>query len=122
MSVHRIDGVLGRLAGGNVEVDGPAEPGGSVRVRMGVLFRAVVPLAWITSASVSRPRLRDGIGVHGWRGSWLVNGGLGDVAVLEIDPPVRVWVTGLRVRCHRLALGVEDPAALVAEVGAAAAP
>lgn len=35
-----------------------------------------------------------GIGVHGWRGRWLVNGAVSGIATLEIDPPARASVLG----------------------------
>jgi hypothetical protein len=121
LSTHAIAGVLGRLARGTVEVSGSRRVAGVVRVRMGVLFRADIPLEHIRSTSVNRPKLLAGVGVHGWRGSWLVNGRMGDATVLEIDPPVRAWVTGIPVTCHRLSLGVEDPAALATELDPASA-
>src|SRR5262249_56750703 len=69
----------------------------AVRVRMSWSFRADVPRAAIRSAH----RLHDerwSIGVHGWRGRWLVNGARGPLASLAIAPPAHAAVRGIRIR------------------------
>jgi hypothetical protein len=84
-----------------------------VRVRMGWSFSADVPRASIRSAH----RLRDkrwSIGVHGWRGRWLVNGARGPLVVLEIAPPAHARVLGFRVRLRELIVSVEEADALIA--------
>ena len=69
-----------------------------LRVRMGWAFGATVARAQIRAARHSEG-LVGGIGVHGWRGHWLVNGAASGLVTLEIDP------AGARVgdRCARQA-------------------
>ena len=84
-----------------------------VRVRMGWSFSADVPRASIRAAH----RLRDkrwSIGVHGWRGRWLVNGARGPLVALELAPPTRARVLGIRVRLQELIVSVNEPDALIA--------
>jgi hypothetical protein len=117
LSTHRIAGLLGRAVVATVSVEGPPDAR-VVQVRMGPFFRADVPLDRVTSAAVGRPRWLAGVGVHGWRGSWVVNGRFGRAAILEVDPPTRGWVCSIPCKVRRIALGVTDPAALVAELQA----
>ena len=90
--------------------------GDTLRVRMGWAFRATIPVDGITGA---RPRqgLVGGIGVHGWRGRWLVNGATTGLVVLAIDPTVRAWATGVPVRLRELTLSLEDPDGFLAALG-----
>lgn len=86
----------------------------SVRVRMGIGFRAEFP-----RASVRGPRRcpnRLSIGVHGWRGRWLVNGAHGPLVAFALEPPCRAWVSGFPVQLRELAVSVDDPDALVEEL------
>jgi hypothetical protein len=88
----------------------------TLRVRMGWAFRATIPVSQITSA---RPRSGavGGIGVHGWRGRWLVNGATTGLVLISIDPSVRAWGTGIPVQLRELTLSLEDPDAFVAALG-----
>ena len=56
------------------------------------------------------------LGVHGWRGRWLVNGAAGPLVALEIEPPVRARVIGIPVRLRELFVSVDDPDAVIAEL------
>lgn len=87
--------------------------GDQLRVRMGWSFRADIPLASITSVEPFTG-LVGGIGVHGWRGTWLVNGAARGVVSIHIDPPVRARALGVPVRLRILQVSVEDPDALIA--------
>ncbi len=88
-----------------------------LHVRMGWAFRARLPRTAITGArSVSGPV--GGIGVHGWRGRWLVNGSMDRIVGLDIDPAVRALAVGLPVHLHYLALSLEDPDAFLAALKA----
>lgn len=84
-----------------------------VRVRMGWSFQAEIPLRSITAAKASSG-LVGGIGVHGWRGRWLVNGATSGLVTLEIDPPARARVLGVPVRLRALRVSVESPDGLLA--------
>jgi hypothetical protein len=88
-----------------------------LHVRMGWAFRARVPRSAITGArSVSGPV--GGIGVHGWRGRWLVNGSMDRIVGIDIDPAVRAVATGIPVHLHYLALSLEDPDGFLAALKA----
>ena len=84
-----------------------------LRVRMGWSFQADIPLASITSVEPFKG-LVGGIGVHGWRGTWLVNGAARGIVSIHIDPPARARVLGLPVRLRILQVSVEEPDALIA--------
>ena len=58
-----------------------------------------------------------GIGVHGWRGRWLVNGAANGLVAVEIDPPACARVLGVPVRLRYVRVSVQDPDALVAALG-----
>ena len=84
-----------------------------LRVRMGWAFRADIPLSSV--AGVRRfSGLPGGIGVHGWRGTWLVNGSIRGIVAIDVDPPVRARVLGVPVRLKVLQVSVESPDELIA--------
>ncbi len=85
-----------------------------VRVRMGVGFRAEFPRASVRFPQ--RFRNQISIGVHGWRGGWLVNGASGPLVGFCLDPSSRARVYGVPVRLRELAVSVDDPDALIAEL------
>jgi hypothetical protein len=84
-----------------------------MHVRMGWAFRARVPRTAITGASAVSGRV-GGIGVHGWRGRWLVNGSMDKIVGVDIDPAVRAVATGIPVHLRYLALSLENPDAFLA--------
>jgi hypothetical protein len=94
-----------------VDVDG-----GWVVVRMGWAFQARVPRSAIVSAA-REPGRRISIGVHGWRGDWLVNGSSRSIVALDIDPPVAARAVGVGIRLHRLAVSLEEPDAFLGALG-----
>ena len=61
--------------------------------------------------------LVGGIGVHGWRGRWLVNGAATGLVAITVDPAVRAWAVGVPVKLRELTLSLEDPDALVGALG-----
>jgi hypothetical protein len=81
---------------------------GSIRVTMGWAFRATIPLSSVRRIYKDRNMWR-GIGVHGWRGEWLVNGSVSGIVTIEIDPPARARVIGVPVRLTKLYVSLEDP-------------
>jgi hypothetical protein len=83
-----------------------------VRVRMGWAFGAALPRTSIRSAR-RVPRNAISIGVHGWRGRWLVNGAAGPLVAVAIDPPAPARVLGVPVRLRELVVSVDDPDALI---------
>jgi len=93
-----------------VELDGQ-----ELRVRMGWAFRARIPRGALRGAAV-KTAMVGGIGVHGWRGRWLVNGSMEGIVGVDVDPPARALAVGIPVRLHYLALSLEDPEGFVAAV------
>jgi hypothetical protein len=55
-------------------------------------------------------------GVHGWRGSWLVNGSSSGLVRFEIEPAVRALIMGIPVRLTTLRLSVTSPSELIDEL------
>lgn len=91
-----------------VDIDGDR-----LRVRMGWTFRADIPLSSVKGAKPFSG-LAGGIGVHGWRGTWLVNGGIRGIVEVAVDPPARARVLGVPVRVKVLQVSVQSPEELVA--------
>lgn len=81
-------------------------------VHMGWAFRADIARTAVAGVHEDTAFV-GGIGVHGWRGRWLVNGAASGLVAIEIAPAARAWVCGLPVRVHRLRVSVEDPAGLL---------
>ena len=80
----------------------------TVTVRMGWGFRASFPRSAV--AAVERlDRLVISRGVHGWRGSWLVNGAGRPLTEIKLAPRQRARVIGVPVRLTRLLLSVTEP-------------
>ncbi len=88
-----------------IEVDGD-----TIRVRMGAAFRAKFTRADISAVGGYRPVVS--VGVHGWRGRWLVNGANRPIARVTFALPVRARVLGFRVQLRELLVSVADVAEL----------
>jgi hypothetical protein len=101
------------LMGAGPRVSGVELDEDLLRVRMGWSFRADIPRTSIVRAQPFTG-LVGGIGVHGWRGRWLVNGAATGVVTLELDPPARGHVLGLPVRLRRLQVSLTSPDDLLA--------
>jgi hypothetical protein len=87
----------------------------TVQVRMGWAFRAEIDRRSIVGAK-SDSNKYAGIGVHGWRGSWLVNGSVSGIVTVSIDPPAPARVVGFPVRLRTLYVSLEDPAGFLARL------
>jgi hypothetical protein len=94
-----------------VDIDGDR-----LRVRMGWTFRADIPLSSVKGAK-KFTGLAGGIGVHGWRGTWLVNGGIRGIVEIAVDPPARGRVLGIPVRVKVLQVSVQSPEELITALG-----
>ena len=88
----------------------------AVRVRMGWAFRTTIPRAHITGCE-ARTGLVGGIGVHGWRGRWLVNGAATGLVTISVEPPVPAWVV-VPVRLSQLTVSLDEPDAFIAALAA----
>ena len=86
-----------------------------LRVRMGWAFRAKVPSDRVVAATESE-RTTISIGVHGWRGRWLVNGSGRRLVEIDIAPRSRGWVLGVPVKLRQIIVSAGDPTALVAAI------
>ncbi|WP_445167402.1 hypothetical protein ACTXG7_26965 [Mycolicibacterium sp. Dal123E01] len=84
---------------------------GTLHVTMGWGFSADVPFA----KPATGPFM--GLGVHGFRGRWLVNGSSKGVVELTIDPPVKAKICGIATTLRTLLVSVTDPDALIAACG-----
>jgi len=88
----------------------------TVDVRMGWAFHTTFPRASVRTATVADRPVWWSIGVHGWRGEWLVNGSADGVVWLAIEPSARARVLGFPVALRRLGVSVDAPSALVHEL------
>ncbi|MFL5867433.1 MAG: hypothetical protein ACJ766_10095 [Thermoleophilaceae bacterium] len=86
-----------------------------VGVRMSWGFHADLPRRSIQSVRRVGNAVTS-IGVHGWRGRWLVNGAFGPLVALEIDPPVPARACGIPIRLRELLVSVEDPDTVVSKL------
>ncbi len=88
-----------------IEIDGD-----TIRVRMSYGFRARFTRGDVSSVNTFRPVAS--IGVHGWRGRWLVNGAHRPIARVTLALPARARVVGFPVRLRELLVSVDDVAEL----------
>jgi hypothetical protein len=100
-----------RYSGAEVDAD-------RLIVRMGWGFSAQVPRSAIRSAERTHG-LVGGIGVHGWRGRWLVNGAASGLVMVRFDPAQRARVMGFPVKLVTLCLSLEEPDRFLAEIATA---
>jgi hypothetical protein len=84
--------------------------GDTIRVRMAWAFRVKFTRGDISTVDTNRPVLS--IGVHGWRGRWLVNGANRPIARITLALPARARVLGFPVRVRELFVSVDDVAEL----------
>jgi hypothetical protein len=82
-----------------------------VKVRMGWAFETTFPRDSVISAAPldTAPLSR---GVHGFAGSWLVNGAGDRVLALDLKPAGSARVMGIPVKLRRLMVSVDEPARL----------
>lgn len=90
----------------------------TLTVQMSWSFRAEIPTPLVASAKLNQGRAPLSIGVHGWRGRWLVNGSREGLVVITIDPPAKACAVGIPVALRELTVAVEDPVRLVTELKA----
>ena len=80
----------------------------TLEVRFGYGFRAEVPYSAIYNARLE-PGMISGIGVHGWRGNWLVNGSALGLVGFEVDQRVMARVLGFPLLMLHLRMSLEEP-------------
>jgi hypothetical protein len=87
-----------------------------VAVRMSWAFSTSFPRTSVRSAAVEPRRVWWAIGVHGWRGRWLVNGSTDGIVWIGVEPQARARVLGIPVRLRTLGVSVDAPEAFAALV------
>ena len=90
--------------------------GDQVRVRMGFGFACSFPRDAVAGVARWEGRAPLSIGVHGWRGRWLVNGARRPLVIIDLDPVQRARVLGVPVKLEQLIVSVDDPDVLVEEL------
>lgn len=89
-----------------------------VDVRMGWAFRASIPRSSVNKIEqVDRIPPLYGFGVHGWNGTWAVNGSQRGAVKLSLDPPASARVVFVPVKLRQLYLSIEQPEAFVVAAG-----
>lgn len=87
-----------------------------LNVRMGWAFRASIPRTSIVSVERDSSPVYAW-GVHGWRGSYLVNASSEGIVRVDIDPAARARLMGIPIQLRRLRLSLEEPDDFVRELG-----
>jgi hypothetical protein len=87
----------------------------TLRVQLGITWRAEIPRASIVSAGHDATRTIS-IGAHGWGGDWLINTSTRGLVVLALDPPARARCLGMPHSLRKLHLSLADPDAFLAEL------
>ena len=80
----------------------------TIEVRMSWAFKVSIPRADIHNVIKLDKRMMS-IGVHGWNGSWLVNGQQNQLVRIAIDPAVKAKVGFFPVNLRQLTVSLEDP-------------
>jgi hypothetical protein len=88
-----------------IEIDGD-----TIRVRMSWAFRARFTRGDISAVVPNKGVVS--IGVHGWKGRWLVNGSHRPIARITFALPTHARVLGVRVTVRELLVSVDDVAQL----------
>jgi hypothetical protein len=86
---------------------------GTLHVKMGWAFDARIPLASITRAQATTPRV-VALGVHYVGGRWLVSGSSKGLVALTIEPSAQAKVWFKTVTLSALWVSVTEPDALIA--------
>jgi hypothetical protein len=81
-------------------------------VRMGFAFRATIPRSAITA--IERAGRPLSIGVHGWRGRWMVNGSRRGIVKITIEPAASGSFNGIPLHLREVRIGLADPDAFLA--------
>jgi hypothetical protein len=86
--------------------------GDTVKIRMSWAFRVKFSKADVMEVVNFRPVMS--IGVHGFRGRWLVNGAHRPIAVIRLQQPARGLVVGFPLKVREILVSVDDRDALQA--------
>jgi hypothetical protein len=84
--------------------------GDDVKISMGWAFRTT--FSRLDVIEVVDQRSVMSVGVHGWRGRWLVNGANSPIAAIRLSRPVRARVLGIATNVREILVSVDDRDAL----------
>lgn len=87
-----------------------------VQLRMGWAFRTRFPRNAVTKAFLGSNGPPLGIGVHGLRGRYVINGSFDGMVTIQLTSPQRASMAGIPVKAHELTVSVHDPEGLVAHL------
>lgn len=105
------------LLGAGARRDVAEVDAGTVRVRLGWLFRASIARSAVVTAHHHRD-MYGGWGAHGWRGRWLVNGSSKGIVQLDLEPRQRAWLLGIwPISLRVLYVSLADPDGFLADLG-----
>jgi len=93
-------------------VSGVAVSQEDVRVWMGWAFRVTIPRHAIAAVEPEERAVLS-VGVHGWRGTWVVNGTRRDLTRIQLGVGVHARVLGREVPLTTLFVSVEDRAEFI---------
>ena len=97
---------------GTVELDGS-----TLRVRLGLAYRASIPRGSVTAATRDPARWFTSIGAHGWRGRWLVNTSTRGLVRLTIEPAGTCRCLGIPAGLRELRVSLDDPDTFLSDLG-----
>jgi hypothetical protein len=80
----------------------------TLEVRFGYGFRAEIPFSAIYNAK-PEPGMIGGVGVHGWRGVWLVNGSAQGLVGFDVDQKIKAKSLGFPIRMLHLRMSLSQP-------------
>lgn len=87
-----------------------------IDVHMGWAFDGRIPRSQITSVGPGKKPRFAGWGVHGWRGTWTVNGSDRGMVKVTIEPPTHVRTLVFAIKLRTLFVSLEDPDGFIAEL------
>lgn len=106
-----------------ITATGPGQSGVTVEddridVRMGWAFRASIPRSAVRRVEpVDRIPPLYGLGVHGWNGTWAVNGSQRGTVKVAMEPAAKGRVLFVPVTLRQLYLSLENAEAFVVAAG-----
>jgi hypothetical protein len=86
-----------------------------------------VKMGWGFDAKFERSSIRGvqpfegipgGIGVHGFRGRYLVNGAASGIVTMALEPVAKGHMIGIPVKISQLSVSLDEPQQFIAEVSA----
>ncbi len=108
--------ILSLLGSGPASARVTVEPT-QVRIRFGWSFQMTFARDAVIGAGHAQKPFGAGMGVHGWKGRWVINGSNADIVRLTFRQPERARVIGFPVKPREIFLSLEDPDGFLAAIG-----